>query len=144
MEEKGEMNGFRYKLYRFMQGRRGIDAFNRFLMIAAMVMMLAAMFCGRLPALYYILYYAGLAVFVYAYYRALSRNLYKRERENNWYLSVKYRLTKGKSFQQRRYERQFYAYFKCPGCGQKMRAPKGKGTIKVRCHRCNTEFNKKV
>ncbi len=127
-----------------MQGRRGIDQFNRFLMIAAMVMMLAAMFCGRLPALYYILYYAGLAMFVYAYYRALSRNLYKRERENNWYLSMKYKLTKGKSFQQRRYERQFYAYFKCPGCGQKMRAPKGKGTIKVRCHRCNTEFNKKV
>lgn len=138
------MNGFRYKIYRFMQGRRGIDQFSRFLMIAALIMMLGAMFFGRLPVVYYILYYGGLILFVYAYFRALSRDLYKRERENNWYLSMKYKLTKGKSFQQRRYERKFYAYFKCPGCGQKMRAPKGKGTIKVRCHQCNTEFNKKV
>ena len=144
MEEKGEMNGFRYKLYRFMQGRRGIDQFNRFLTAAALVLMVAALFFGRHPAVYYILYYSGLILFIYAYFRALSKNLYKRERENNWYLSIKYRLTKGKSIQQRRYERRTYAYFKCPGCGQKMRAPKGKGTIKVRCHQCNTEFNKKV
>lgn len=51
------MTGFRYKLYRFMQGRRGIDQFSRFLMIAALIMMLGAMFFGRLPVVYYILYY---------------------------------------------------------------------------------------
>ncbi|MGN0658773.1 MAG: hypothetical protein ACI4LA_04125 [Emergencia sp.] len=138
------MNGLRYRIYRFMQGRRGIDQFGRFLLITALALMFLSMFLGRIPAAYYITYYLGLAVFIYGYYRAFSRNLYKREMENNRYLALKYRVTGGKSFQQRRYERKYYAYFKCPGCGQKMRAPKGKGTIRVKCHTCNTEFQKKV
>ena len=138
------MNGFRYKIYRFMQGRRGIDQFDRFLLAAALVMMLGSMFFGWIRIIYVFLYYVGSVLFIYAYFRAFSRNLYKREMENNWYLAMKYKLTKGKSLRQRRYERSIYTYFKCPGCGQKMRAPKGKGTIKVTCHQCNTEFNRKV
>lgn len=133
------MNGFRYRMYQFMQGRRGIDQYGRFLLLVAMIFMIVSMFTfGNL------LYYAGLAVFIYAYYRIFSRNLYQRERENNWYLAQKFRLTRGKSFRQRRYEWRYYAYFKCPGCGQKMRAPKGKGMIKVKCHRCHAEFQRKV
>ena len=138
------MNGWKYKLYRFMQGRRGLDNLGKFLLISAIVLMVIAMFLGRIPVAYYITYYLGLILFIYAYFRAFSRNLYKREAENNRYLALKYRITKGRSFSQRRYDRKIYAYFKCPGCGQKMRAPKGKGNIKVKCHNCNTEFTKKV
>ena len=139
-----EMNGFRYKLYQFMQGRRGIDQFGRFLFFAAIILMFVSLLFSKYAVLYAITYYLGLAMLLYGYYRAFSRNIYKREMENNKYLAFKYKVTKGKSFQQWRYERKTYAYFKCPGCGQKMRAPKGKGNIKVRCHSCNTTFNKKV
>ena len=133
------MNDFRYKVYQFMQGRRGVDQFGRFLLFAAMVFMVISIFTfGNL------FYYGGLLLFFYAYLRVFSRNLVQREQENSWYLSQKFRLTKGKSFRQRRYERNYYAYFKCPGCGQKMRAPRGRGTIKVKCHGCHTEFQKKV
>ena len=34
--------------------------------------------------------------------------------------------------------------FQCPGCGTKMRAPRGKGVIRVTCHRCGTNFEKKT
>lgn len=133
------MNGFRYRIYQFMQGRRGVDQYGRFLLLVAMTFLIVSMF-----TLENLFYYLGLMIFIYAYYRIFSRNLYKRERENTWYLTQKFRLTKGKSFRQKQYEWRYYAYFKCPGCRQKMRAPRGKGTIKIKCHSCNTEFQKKV
>ena len=133
------MNGFRYRIYQFMQGSRGVDQYGRFLLLVAMTFLIVSMF-----TLENLFYYLGLMIFIYAYYRIFSRNLYKRERENTWYLTQKFRLTKGKSFRQKQYEWRYYAYFKCPGCGQKMRAPRGKGTIKIKCHSCNTEFQKKV
>ena len=138
------MNRFRYRMYQFMQGRRGLDQFGRFLLFAAVILMLVSMFFVRFRLVYNISYLIGLTLFIYAYFRTFSRNIYKREQENNWFLMQKYKITKGKSFQQRRYEKRYYSYFKCPGCGQKMRAPRGKGAIKVRCHSCNTEFQKKV
>ena len=108
------MNSWKYKLYRFMQGRRGLDSFGRFLLICGVVLMIAAMFFTKIPAAYYIIYYFGLALFIYAYFRVFSRNLYKREAENNRYLALKYKLTKGRTLSQRLYERKTYAYFKCP------------------------------
>jgi len=138
------MNNFRYKLYQFMQGRRGIDQLGRFLLIAAVVLMLLSLFMRRVPFLYVLTYYGGVIVFIYAYVRAFSRNIYKRDMENQKFLAWQYKVMKGKSLQQWMYERKTYAYFKCPGCGQKMRAPKGKGNIKITCHGCHTTFNKKV
>lgn len=138
------MNNFRYRLFQFMQGRRGIDQLGRFTMNLAVVLLLLSMFTGRIPALYMLTYFGGTILFFLGFYRALSRNLYKREIENNKFLALRYKYTGGKTLKQMMQERKYYAVFKCPGCGQKMRAPKGKGTIKVRCHGCGTEFNKKV
>ena len=37
-----------------------------------------------------------------------------------------------------------YKTFSCPNCKQKMRAPKGRGKIRVTCHSCGHIFEKKV
>lgn len=138
------MNKLRYRLFQFMQGRRGIDQMGRFTMDLAVILLIVSMFTGRFRAVYMITYFGGTLLFFLSFYRALSRNIYKREIENNKFMALRYKYTGGKTLRQKMQERKYYAVFKCPGCGQKLRAPKGKGTIKVRCHSCNTEFNKKV
>ena len=37
-----------------------------------------------------------------------------------------------------------YKYFKCPACGQQMRAPKGRGRIRVTCSGCGNVFERNV
>ena len=138
------MNRLKYMIYQFMQGRRGPDAFSRFLLISALVLILISGLLVRVRLLYLLAYYTGATAFVYGYFRMLSRNLYKRELENQKFLAWYYKVTKGKTLKQMMYARKNYAYFKCPRCGQKMRAPKGKGKIKVFCNRCNENFIKKV
>lgn len=41
-------------------------------------------------------------------------------------------------------QRKIYAYYKCPSCGQRLRVPKGRGKIEIRCPRCSTTFVKKT
>lgn len=140
------MGKFRYRLFQFMQGRRGMDQLGSFLFTISSLLLLITAF-----TLSSVTYYPGILLWIYAMYRALSRNLYKREQENNRYLALKFKVTGGRSFggrsrggQRARWDMQNYVYFKCPGCGQKMRAPRGRGKIRIRCHNCQREFEKKV
>jgi len=140
------MNRFRYKIYQFMQGRRGMDALNSFLMKAALLLLLIAFFFRRITFVYRLAYYGGLVILGYGYFRMLSRNLYKRERENQLFLMWRYksRGTNGTQQPYRNVDWENYVYFKCPGCGQKMRAPRKKGKIRIHCHNCGGSFEKKV
>ena len=84
-------------------------------------------------------------------YRSLSTNIAAREKENEiccslfqsakeWFL----RVSTPKSPKVQVQPGMQYKTFSCPGCHHKMRAPKGKGKIKVTCHSCGKEFVKKV
>ena len=42
----------------------------------------------------------------------------------------------------RRRQRNIYAFFKCPQCGMALRAPKGKGRIRVTCKSCGSVFER--
>jgi DNA-directed RNA polymerase subunit RPC12/RpoP len=128
----------REKFYRFMQGRYGSDELNRFLMIVALVCFAISLFGVR------IFYFLGAAALVYAYFRMLSKNVYKRREENSVYLRYEYkvrqRLTAWKrNIQQRR----THHIYKCPSCKQKIRIPRGKGRIEIRCPKCGHTFIKK-
>ena len=124
-------NGWRYKLYQFMQGRRGIDSLSKFLLYFAMILTILSIFI-----FHNVLYYIGIAIFILAYIRIFSRNIYKREKENIIYMALRYKYTGGRSLRQIMNDRKYYKYFKCPTCKQKMRIPKGKGTVRVKCHNC--------
>lgn len=129
------MNKFQYKLAHFMMGRRGFDQFSRDLIVLAMLLVLLDIFLPK-----QILSTLGFLIIIYAYYRAFSRNLVKRQEENNWYIT--YVGSKLGAWRQRDYKH--YRYFKCPNCKQTLRAPKGRGKIRVTCSRCHNVFEKKV
>ena len=84
------MSRFRENFARFMSGRNGFDEFSRFLSIVALIILLIGVFIPfAIPK--YILGGLGFAIYVYAYFRIFSRNYAARSRENQWFLSIKYR-----------------------------------------------------
>ena len=136
----GFFRNIRYNLQRVMAGRNGFDALSMALLAVAVIASVAA----RLSGLYWLMafYFAG---FLLCFFRAFSRNLYKRQRENARFLSVfrgiaaRFRLWK-RMFR----ERKTHRYFSCPSCKQHLRVPKGKGKISIRCSKCGQEMIRNV
>lgn len=132
------------KLIKFMQGRYGVDQFAKFTMGAAFVMVILAIFIGQRNPLGAVLDTAGLLLIVYTYFRIFSRNISKRYGENQKYLTktvaLRARLKREKNIMEQR--KDFHIYT-CPGCGQKIRIPRGKGKIEISCPKCHTKFVKK-
>lgn len=127
------------KFIRFMQGRYGADQLGRFLLGAAIVFLVLSLFMRG--SIWYTL---ALVLMIYSYFRMFSRNIPKRYAENQKYLALTARFRNG--YQKKKRELQqlkTHHIYKCPGCGQKIRIPRGKGKIVVRCPKCRTEFEKK-
>ena len=71
------MNRIREKMMRFMQGRNGFDQLSQFLNMVVLVIFVISLFVKWAP-----LYYLGLGLLVYMYFRVFSRNIPKRYAEN--------------------------------------------------------------
>ena len=134
------MNGFKDKFARFMYGRYGMDQLSRNLSLICLVLLVITMFSRS-----NVLYAIALAGIIYTYFRVFSRNISKRSKENEKYLSfhckvvgkinrIKYIIKDNKT----------HKIFKCPSCSQKIRVPRGKGRISIKCPKCRIEFIKKT
>ncbi len=122
----------------FMAGRNGNDQFNLFLLVVELVLIIVSSFTGGA------MYLLVLALLVYIYFRMLSRNLYKRQDENNRYLRAKYKLqSRLRLLGERWKQRRDYKFFVCPSCRATLRVPKGRGKIKIVCRKCGTSFTGK-
>lgn len=131
------------KLIRFMQGRYGIDQLSKFLLITGLAVVLLSAFFGE-PAVSMLLYIFGWGVVIYCYFRIFSRNVQKRYAENQAYLMKTYKIRNWFQNQKNIWQqRKVYHIYTCPSCKQKIRIPKGKGKIEVRCPKCGTTFIKK-
>lgn len=130
---------WRRKLRQFMTGRYGIDQFGRFLNGTVLALLLVYVIFRR-PMLYSV----ALLIMVYYCFRVFSRNISARFKENERFLHVRFRVRERweKWKAQAEQMRKFHIY-RCPGCGQKIRIPRGRGKVKVRCPKCHTEFIKK-
>ena len=123
---------------RFMSGRYGFDQLNGFLCILSLILVvLGAWLSG-------FLYWLGLALLLWCYYRIFSRNIQKRYAENMKYLSLQNQAKDWLARQKLRFDqRKVYRYFKCPHCRQSIRVPRGRGRISITCTKCGTSFIKK-
>ena len=73
-----------------------------------------------------------------------SKNIQKRYQENNKYLSLKASFLR--KFQREKEifsQRRCYHFYRCPRCRQRIRIPRGKGRIEIRCPKCSQTFIKK-
>lgn len=126
------------KFYHFMQGRYGNDQFNLFLMVVSLALLVLSMLWK--PG-----FFAGaVALLAWGYYRMLSRKVYSRSLENQRYLDIREkalcRLRREKNLLVQRKSCHIY---KCPGCGQKVRIPRGRGKVEIHCPKCGKDFIKR-
>lgn len=134
------MGKFKDRVARFMYGRYGLDQLSRLLMFVALAMLIITLFWHN-PFMYFL----AVALMVYTYFRMFSRNISKRYSENQAYLKVRYKVTgRLNRFKFRMKDRKTHRIFKCPGCSQKIRVPKGKGRISIKCPKCRIQFTKKT
>ena len=126
-----------------------------------MVVIIAGLFVrGRAAAVLSTISWILIIIF---FLRMFSRNISARYRENQKFLqmtagirpsfdkvfsSVRRLFSPGKNsgsrFAWRTAAKADYKIFTCPSCGQKIRIPKGKGRIMVRCPKCSCEFKKRT
>ena len=122
-----------------MYGRNGVDSFNRFLLITALVVNLISSLADS-----WLLSLLGSGILAYCIFRTLSKNLYKRQSENEKYLNIKNKILRDKNTRKKMWdERNTQKYFKCR-CGTRLRVPKGKGKIEITCPKCKTKMIKRT
>lgn len=127
------------RLQRFLYGRYGTDKLNLCILVLGLLLSLL----GSL--LFWPLTLLADGLFIWALFRTFSRNIPARQREyaaflkvwgpiEGWFRTRKVRFA----------QRGQYKYFRCPGCHQELRAPRGRGKIEVTCQRCHKVFRTKT
>lgn len=130
---------FKEKMYRFMMGRYGVDALYNFLMIIDIILVIINAFVSS----FFISILIFLVVF-YSLFRVFSRNISKRQAENQRYLNIKWKITSffGSLFKSKKTsDKKTHVFRICPSCKAKIRLPRKKGPHKVRCPRCQVLFD---
>lgn len=130
---------FRERIWRFMQGRNGVDALYNFLIILCCILIIVNFFLSGIPKL--ILSAVYIALISYSLFRYFSKDLYRRRKENADFL----RFTKGfvaffRLQRDRIRDRKTHVYRRCKKCRNVLRLPKKPGKHKVCCPCCSHRF----
>ena len=128
----------RQALARFVSGRYGMDQLNTTMMVTYLVLYLVFAFTGWL-----VLELIAMVLLIMTLIRMMSRKHDRRRAENAKFLQITRPLTRRVKNLKVRIKDKEHRYFKCPGCGQQMRVPRGKGRITVHCRSCGATFEEK-
>ena len=121
-------SGFR----KFMEGRYGTDRLNMAILISGLVASLLSSFLQK--TVFGLVFWAlSYGLMIWAIYRSLSRNTYRRYQENRKFLMIFDRVKDRNN-----------RYYDCPKCHQTVRVPRGKGKISITCPRCKEKFIKRT
>ena len=133
------------KFMRFMQGRNGVDQFARFTMGVALAAIVLTVFTGTRSGIGAFFFFFLMAAIVYTYFRIFSKNISKRYQENQKYLQMTDKLRARFQKEKRMMsQRKDYHIYSCPGCGQKIRIPRGGfKKVEIECPKCHTKFIKR-
>lgn len=128
-----------YRLRQFLYGRYityGSDLLSKVLIFTCLALAIANLFL-RLVFVQVIEY----ALIIYFVYRLMSKNISKRQNENQKLLNFISKLKGKKEFAERKQkERQTHIYKTCPHCSVTLRLKRIKGEHNVICPRCKNSF----
>lgn len=128
--------------YNMMRGdlmfRSKLDTLNQHLSVLMMSLLIFNMFYTTLWVTLTII-----ALFLVIYFRMSSKNKQARFKENQHYKYALSKMNPKHWFKKRSKPKKeaSFKYYKCKGCGQQLRVPKGRGTIVVTCPKCKMQFN---
>ena len=136
----GFRGSFREKLIRFMAGRYGTDALYNFVLWVCVGLIIINIFVGS-----WIISIVETALFVWSIFRFMSRNIYKRQRENQIFLKISGKIKAPFAMLKNKWrDRKTHVYKRCPACKSTLRLPREKGKHSVRCPRCRELFDIKI
>lgn len=124
----------------FMSGRYGSDQLSMTLLIGGLILSLISSFVGSL-----LLSYVGMAAYIWALFRTMSRNIEKRRAENAKFVDFKsgFKSSVSQFFTRLKNIKKF-KYFRCPECKSRLRLPRKVGEVTVTCGKCRHQFKQKA
>lgn len=137
------MQGLIYKIQRFMYGRNGIDGLGLATILLAFVSQ--SIFTFTLIKVFSLINLVLVILFIY---RILSKNLYKRRKENAVFMKFfgsvsKYFKSASSLARERAIVKDTHKIYVCPKCKRRLKVPKGKGKIEIKCP-CSHKFFKRT
>ncbi len=136
---------FRYKAVAFMQGRNGVDTLCYVSVFVYCLLAFIRIFFRKHIIAYRIVGVIMLAVIAYMLFRIMSKNVGKRQLENEKARQIWLRIRpKFILFKDRIKDIKTKRYRTCPGCKNVLRLPYSRGKHTVRCPRCNKEFKVRI
>lgn len=131
---------FRERVATFMAGRYGADRLYYFLLAICFILIVINLFTNSI-----IISIIESLLFIYAVYRVMSRNIYKRQQENERFVKIADKPKKFINLQKcKKRDRKTHVYKKCPSCKNNLRLPKQKGEHTVVCPCCKNRFDVKI
>lgn len=133
---------------RFMYGRNGVDQLNIAMLWTSIgADLLATILMRQQNSIAYVglvLYYGSVILWVLVLFRMFSRNLYKRQAENQKWLQARSRRRSAASAGKARRADTEHKYFTCRQCKAICRVPVGKGKVIITCPKCGAEIHGKT
>ena len=132
------------KFMRFMQGRNGVDQFARFTMGVALAAIVLTLFTGTrsgIGAFWICLEWLPLFILISGFFPKYFQTLSENQKYLQMTDKLRARFQKEKRMMSQRKD---YHIYSCPGCGQKIRIPRGGfKKVEIECPKCHTKFIKR-
>lgn len=121
-----------------MYGRYGSDKLNAAIYLLWFILMIINLFVNNI----FLYIFTGIPPII-AIWRMLSKNTYKRSRENQIFLKYFAKVKAGVTLQKNKIKHiKTHRYIKCPYCKATIRVPNKKGNHTVCCPKCHKDFKK--
>lgn len=132
-------------LRRMMMGRYGNDQLGNFLFAIYLLLFVLQLIFRRSIAGNIIIMLSYLVILLY-FFRCFSRNIYRRQMENQKFLKMWNPIKNYVKFLKMRWQERgsTKVLYRCTKCHQTIRVPRGRGKIAITCPKCRYEFIKKT